>query len=216
VARVEWLSADDAPHVVDVLVEAFRDYPVLRFVLGLDASGGAAGPDARLRTLIGFFVQARALRGEPLLGVRAADGALGAAAIASYSDGPPAPPELVRVREATFTALGDDVRSRYETYAATAGGFVFEEPHVHLNMIGVRAAHRGERFGRLLLEAVHAHARGRPGCRGVSLTTETAANVPLYEHFGYEVVAHARVAPDLESWGFFRRVDAGDDPRRAS
>ena len=39
---------------------------------------------------------------------------------------------------------------------------------------------------------------------GVTLTTEDPSNVPLYEHFGYQVVGHARVAPGLESWGFFR------------
>jgi GNAT superfamily N-acetyltransferase len=211
-AGVLRLSAAEAPAIVDVLVEAFRDYPVMRFVLGPDDT---ADRDARLRTLIGFFVAARGLRAEPMFGVHSATGTLAAAAVASYSDGPPAPPELAPIRAAAFAELGDDVQARYEAYASTAGAFVFEEPHVHLNMIGVRAAHRGDRYGRLLLEAVHAHARERPGCRGVSLTTENPANVPLYEYFGYEVVAHVRVAPELESWGFFRRIDVGDDSRRA-
>lgn len=131
------LSATDAPEVVAVLAEAFRDYPVMRFVLGVGDNGDDADHDARLRTLIGFF------------------------------------------------------------------------------MIGVRGAHRGDGLGRLLLHAVHDHARERPGCRGVSLTTENPANVPLYQYFGYDLVAHAEVAPGLESWGFFRRIDAADDSRRA-
>jgi hypothetical protein len=37
----------------------------------------------------------------------------------------------------------------------------------------------------------------------VSLTTEVPQNVRLYEHFGYEVVGHARVSPELETWGLF-------------
>ena len=33
------LSGNDVAEVVDVLCEAFRDYPVMRFVLGTDAVG---------------------------------------------------------------------------------------------------------------------------------------------------------------------------------
>jgi hypothetical protein len=40
---------------------------------------------------------------------------------------------------------------------------------------------------------------------GVSLTTEDPKNVALYQHFGYEVVAHDLVAGKLETWLFFRR-----------
>ena len=34
--------------------------------------------------------------------------------------------------------------------------------------------------------------------------TEDAGNVALYEHLGYEVTGHAIVAPELETWNFFR------------
>jgi hypothetical protein len=38
----------------------------------------------------------------------------------------------------------------------------------------------------------------------VTLSTEDPANVPLYQHFGYQVTGHTRVAPALEAWVFFR------------
>ena len=55
-----------------------------------------------------------------------------------------------------------------------------------------------------LLECVEEISRDRPDSAGVSLSTEDPRNVPLYEHFGYRITGHARVAPELESWGFFR------------
>jgi GNAT superfamily N-acetyltransferase len=76
--------------------------------------------------------------------------------------------------------------------------------HHHLNMIGVRRAHQGRGLARALLEAAHDLAKAHPGSGGVSLTTEYAGNLALYERFGYRVHAHARVGEGLESWTLFR------------
>ena len=56
------------------------------------------GYSDRLRTLISFFVMARALRGEPLLGVRAG-GELGAVATVSSRSNGEAPQELAQKRD---------------------------------------------------------------------------------------------------------------------
>ena len=73
-------------------------------------------------------------------------------------------------------------------------------------MIGVRSRARGVGFGRKLIERVHLLSREDTTSEGVTLNTEKAANVPLYEHFGYKLVGHATVAPGLETWSFFRPV----------
>ena len=39
---------------------------------------------------------------------------------------------------------------------------------------------------------------------GVSLSTESQQNLPLYAHFGYQQLGHAVVGPGLETWAFFR------------
>jgi hypothetical protein len=54
------------------------------------------------------------------------------------------------------------------------------------------------------MAAVHAAASDDPQSAGVSLTTERAENLKFYERFGYTVVGHARVDPELETWGLFR------------
>jgi hypothetical protein len=67
---------EEIHQAVTVLCDAFQDYPVMRYVLG-----SADDYDHRLRTLIGFFVSARVLREEPVLGIYDGDGTLAAAAL---------------------------------------------------------------------------------------------------------------------------------------
>ncbi len=193
------LGPADADSITDVLLDAFRDYPVMRYVLG----DGPGYPE-RLRTLIGFFVAARVLRGEPLYGIRAADGTLAGAAIMSWTAPTVVPEELERRREATWAELGAAERARYEEYGAAASGCALPAPHWHLNMIGVRRASAGQGLGRLLLDAVHRHSDSDPRSPAVSLTTETRENVALYQHVGYRVVGQARVSEGLETWGMAR------------
>jgi hypothetical protein len=49
-----------------------------------------------------------------------------------------------------------------------------------------------------------AMSRDHPDSRGISLTTESAGNVPFYQRLGYRMVGHGRIGPGLETWGFFR------------
>lgn len=193
------LSAAQEASVGEVLCAAFRDYPVMRFILGEDVSY-----DERLAILVGLFVSARILRGEPMLGIADPTGGLAAAAILSLPGEQPPPPALVARREAVFAALGEDARRRYEAFGAAAGRFPVAAPHHHLNMIGVRPAAQGRGHGRHLLEAAHALAAADAASTGVSLTTEVAANVELYRHFGYAVLGETRVAPGLITWSCYR------------
>ena len=196
------LGESDVAEVVDVLCEAFADYPVMRFVLGADA----AGYERRLEALIHFFVEARVLRGEVMLGIGQQDRFDGAALV-SRPSGPPSPPELSELRERLWADLGAPARARYDSFAAACAPFEVETPHIHLQMIGVRRAAKGQGIGRRLIEHVHLMSREDPDSEGVTLTTEDQANVRLYQHFGYEIVGHATVGWGLQTWGFFRADD---------
>lgn len=183
-----------------MLVEAFAGYPVMRYVIG----AGHADEDARHRRLVTFFVMMRVWRDEPLFAVREDGRAVAAAAVTL--PGPRETPAFVDDRrEELWAALGDSARRRYEGYGEAARRFLGIGPHHHLNMVGVRRSRHGRGLARPLLDAVHALADADPASGGVSLTTETAENVPLYEHFGYRVLGHSRIADDLESWVLFRR-----------
>ncbi len=193
------LSADQSEAAVTVLCDAFHDYPVMRYVLG-----ASDGYDRRLRSLIGFFVAARVLRDELVLGIHDEAGTLAAAVLVTLPGERKAPEALLVRREALWRELGAVERKRYEAFGETAGKFVVQAPHHHLNMIGVLRSHAGRGFARQLLQAVHALSQADPNSCGVSLSTEDTRNLPLYQKFGYELLGHGRVADELETWAFFR------------
>lgn len=193
------LGPDAAPRVIDVLCEAFRDYPVMRFVLGDDR----ADYDERLRTLVHVFVMARALRREPFFVIAGEGGRLLGATTVSFPAGED-PPAIAELREQAWTVLGDDARARYGQCVAAWRTLDVDRPQVHVNMIGVRRECRGRGLSRTMLERVHALSRETPDSEGVTLTTEHAANVALYRHLGYEIVGQATIAPGIETWSFFR------------
>jgi ribosomal protein S18 acetylase RimI-like enzyme len=111
---------------------------------------------------------------------------------------------LSDLREQVWADLGSSARARYETFGAASAQFQVDVPHIHLSMIGVRRRARGVGLGRSLIEHVHRLSRNDIESEGVTLNTEKAVNVSLYEHFGYKLVSHATVAPGLETWSFFR------------
>jgi len=200
---VTTLSFDNVVEVVSVMADAFQEYPVMQHILGAPAPG--ASPYAvRLHRLVQLFVSDRAYRGEPMLGVRDETGALAGAAVMTSPSSPDAPPAFVALSESIWAELGVEARRRFEGYTAAANFFADYAPHHHVNMIGVRHTHQGLGLSRQLLTAVHGLGQADPGSAGTSLTTERAKNVQLYEHFGYRVQGHVRVASTLETWGMFR------------
>lgn len=195
---IEQVPARELPQVVDVLCEAFHDYPVMRFVLG-----SSNDYDDRLRQLVHFFASARVHRNELMLAVRDESGWRGVALV-SYPGRSTEPGSLALLRESTWRALGDDARERYEAFGTACGPLFREDIHLHVNMIGTRTAARGQGLARRLLDAVHELSEDDAESSGVSLSTEDPQNVPLYEHLGYRVTGTADVTPKLKTWALFR------------
>ena len=204
VSKVERLSADRAEQAVDVLVDSFFEYPVMRHVIGKVGDEY----EGRLRKLMRFFVAARYCRDEPVLVVTEGDRAVATAILTPPFQREPTP-TLAKHREALWRDLGQGARTRYEALGDLWKLFDLEEPHYHLNMIGVRRSHAGSGYGRLLLDAVHELSYGDVDSAGVSLNTEDESNVPLYEHFGYRVIGHAKATEDMNTWVMFREDRAG-------
>lgn len=210
---IECVPVDRLDEVVDVFADAFEDYPVMRFTVGPEGD-----VSARVRRLVRLFVTRRVARGGPMYGIsevlgagagaraRARAGAVLGAILLTLPNEPPPPPEVAEISAAAWRDLGEDARLRYDAYAAASNFFSAYEPHLHLNMIGVRRAHKGTGLGRRLLEKVRALAEAEPRWAGVSLTTENPRNVDLYQRFGYEVVGRASVGPGLETWGMYLRI----------
>lgn len=193
------LGEEDVADVIDVVCDAFADYPVMRFVLDYDHPQYAQ----RLHRFVHFIVMARLYRSEFMHGI-VDGGVLQGTALTSLPARPVTSAPLDALREALWNELGPEARVRYEAYGAAFARFVPPDHHYHLNVLAVRHAAHGKGYARVLLEHVHALSRDDPESSGVSLTTENEANVSLYAHFGYRVIGRAEIAPGLTCWGFFR------------
>ncbi len=112
-AALERLSADRFDDVVAVMCDAFRDYPVMRFIVG-EVHGDY---DNRLRQLVAYFIYRRVALNAPVFGMVDRGSVVAAATMT-----PPAEPEMpagvIARRDAAWAALGDEARLRYEAYAA--------------------------------------------------------------------------------------------------
>jgi len=209
--RVEALGVDRLDEAVDVLCEAFFDYPVMRYVIG------ATGPEyaRHLKSLIGFFTEARFLRRDLVLAVPEGSGLVAVANLNRPGSLPPTDPGRRRedpvegIRRRVWEQVGSQARERYEGYGRATARFDYPEPHFHLGMIGVRRGAAGRGHGRRLLEHIHGLSVAEAASRGVSLTTEDPGNVPLYQRFCYGIVGQEPVAGGLQTWGFFRPDDPG-------
>jgi GNAT superfamily N-acetyltransferase len=198
---VRTLPSDRPEEAVATLADAFYDYPVMRHVIG------DAGDDyeRRLLLLIGVFVGRRVAHGHPILAVEQDGRAVGIATLTPPGEhGTPPGPEFEARRDALWRELGEPAKARMEGLVAVWERLTIPGPQWHLNMLGVCRSHAGRGIGRVLLDEVHRISREDSGSTGVSLSTELASNVLLYEHCGYEVRHHERVAEDLETWIMFR------------
>ena len=195
--QVERVTRADADQVIDVLCESFRDYPVMRFVLGDEGDYGV-----RLRRMIGLFVASRTLLDDVIFGIRD-DGELIAVATTS-NPARPAHPDFAALREAVWRELGGASAERYQKCVDAWESMATDVPQLHVNMIGVRRVYQTLRLGTRMLDAVHALAEMTPGCEGVTLTTEEPRNVRFYQNRGYRVIGNARISGELEAWSFLR------------
>ena len=202
--RVVRLDARRFDATVATLCAAFHEYPVMRFVLN-DAGDDY---DEGLSLLIAYFTDTRTSRGWPVLGVEE-QGELQAAATLTPPFGA-AESEALRQRYLKlFDQIGHKAMARYEAFTAATEPFKPDVPHYYLGLLGVRPQRQGRGYARLLLDAAHEISAGDTRSSGVVLTTETTKNVPLYEHFDYEVLGEAQVE-DLHTWLMFRPDQAGD------
>jgi len=195
---VEKLTREEKPEIVSVLVAAFYNYPVMRFILR-----NSPDYEIHLKAIMEFYSEARLSKMRPVLGVRA-DDSLVAVALVDVSSLKPwfeLKTELVRLK----TTIGEEAYSRLELYETKTAGAEPAYPHHFLGMLAVRPEHRGKGYSRMLLEEVRRLSITDPESSGICLTTEDPENVRLYQHFGYQVVSETDIE-DLHSWCMFLRT----------
>lgn len=195
------LDAGREEEVVDVLVESFWDYPVMRYTLSEDTGDDY---DDKLRSLIGFFAARRFRQGQPVFGIEA-DDALVAAALVDEPRGDDHEISIGHLVEKVQTNIGEEAWGRLVRFGDALDPLEPKVPHYYVGMIGVRPAYQGRGLARVILDHVAGLSAGHRSSEAVCLTTETPANVAFYEHLGYEVFGEAQV-DDLHSWSLINRT----------
>lgn len=198
--KIERLTRENKPEVVSVLSAAFHDYPVMRFVL----KSTDAEYEKDLNALVGFFCEVRLTRDWPVLGIRAEDGSLAAAALVNDVLLNPLPlPEqpLQQLKE----TIGDDAYQRLVAYELQSSIGEPKVLHHFLGMIGVHPNFQKKGYAAALMNFVKEMASKNSESNGVCLSTEIPWNVRFYEHHGYRVISEADVG-DLHSWCMFLKL----------
>ena len=193
---VQRLSRENKAEAVAVLMAAFHEYAVMRFVLRTTGEEY----EKHLKALVGFFTEIRFLRNWPVLGIRV-DGKLVSVALVNDPVQQSLPlPEvpLVELR----VIIGDEAYARLETYEKKSSENDPKKPHHFLGMIGVLPEYQGKGYAAALLNAVKEMSVADPNSIGVCLSTELSGNVQLYEHFGYRVISEVDI-DELHSWCMF-------------
>jgi GNAT superfamily N-acetyltransferase len=196
-AKIVEISRERLPETARMLTKGFIDDPLMRYLF-------AAQDDypERLREFFRYNCEIHAEMSWPLVGVEPCTRLAGAVAAASPEERPW--PEELNQRYARFTArLTKPALDRIERYADRTNKHFPDQPLFYIGMIGVRPQSQGQGYARLLLEEIHRRSEAHPRSTGVALDTENPANVPLYQGFGYQVVAKVKL-DDFDVWCMFR------------
>lgn len=93
-----------------------------------------------------------------------------------------------------------DIR-RWMRWLEEAGKHHPQEPHYYLEYIGVEPDQQGKGLGSMILEELSKRAdRARVGCY---LETASQINLPLYRHYGFEIVQEEEII-GLPAWFMWR------------
>lgn len=197
---IQTLDKSHLSQILDVLCDAFYDYPVMKEVIGPVGKHY----DSHLRHLIKLFVTKRIMRGGPILGILR-EGELVACVTITTPYETSNNKRFAKVEKSIWAKLDPKAKKRYENLCYLWREFEVEEPHYHINMIGVRSSWKSQGLGSRLIEAVHQISSEDSNSCGVTLTTENPKNIAFYKHHGYNVEAHFVFSEELETWCFFRR-----------
>jgi GNAT superfamily N-acetyltransferase len=194
--KVETLTRQEKTEAVSVLIAAFHDYPVMRYMLKTLGSEY----EQQLKAIMEFYCEARFAKEGLVLGIRSGDSLTAVALVdrASHKPWDQLKSEMERLKG----IIGESAFSRLQWYEDLSSRSQPQVSHYYLGMIAVRPENQGQGYARAILDHVKALSAGDPKSAGVCLSTELPDNVRLYEHFGYRIIAEVDIE-ELHSWCMF-------------
>ena len=122
--EIEILDSADRDGAARVLVESFRDYPVMYYFLEV----AEAEYEASLLSLMRFYCDTRFARGLSPLGIREGDEIVATALVSAPTSGP-RPPEVEKLFGQLAWDLGEPAMERMRTYDEAGSDHMPPEPY---------------------------------------------------------------------------------------
>jgi ribosomal protein S18 acetylase RimI-like enzyme len=189
------LGADRIADAIGVLSRGMRDNPNNIAAFGSD-------PDRRERCMRRMFTGLFAtMSSQQPLGALDGEALVGVTGVAPPGSCQPTVGERVRIAP-SILAAGPRSTRRVLRWTAAWAQRDPEQPHLHLGPLAVEPRLQGQGIGSRIL-ATHCSRLDEEGQIGY-LETDKAANVVLYERFGYRVVAEAEII-GVPNWFMLRR-----------
>jgi len=196
--KIRRLTYNEKHPAVEVLASAFQEYPVMRYILK-DSNTNYPG---HIEALVDFFCETRLTRDWPLLGVYSGQDLVAVAGI-NEPIFKPWPEALHDVYNRLGKVIGKDAIQRMEAYERQASKYEPEITHYYLGIIGVLPDHQGKGYAKFLIERLIEMSESDPNSNGISLSTEKKENIPIYKHFGFNVMGDSDIE-ELHTWCMYR------------
>jgi len=190
---------DSLDEAVEVLALAFENAPLIRYLLLHQGTVYFS----RIREFFRFACEIRLDLGWPLIGTTDNNQLTGVACI-SIPEKSDWPTSLVKKYKKLKSFVGTESVNRLERFSNFSDRYTLKQPHYYLSVIGIHPDFQGCGFGRVLLDTIHEMSESHPTSTGVYLETANPVNVPLYEHFGYQLVSKDKFDDILDVWYMFR------------
>lgn len=177
--QVRRARPDEAPLLATALADAFRDDPVVAWLIPADARGR----DGRMQAFFGSMARSYLRRDKHVL--IAGDGQGGA--LWSQPGAWRLPPaEIVRETAASIKAFGRNLPRALKLLSQVEGLHPMEPKHWYLGYLGTRCDSQGQGIGSAMLRGVltDADAEHVPAY----LESSNERNLTLYERHGFKVV----------------------------
>lgn len=188
---VQNLSKSDREELVNMFCDAFRTYPVMRYIIGKDD----VEYEIKLQNLIGFYCDIRFANNWPVLGIMEAGSLIAGMLVTKPSETITHLDELLQIVK---TQLGDYAFERMKRFEEASDRNEPDGDHYFVGMLGVNQENQKKGAGKILLE----YAKNlviEAGSPGVCLSTEDPMNVPYYKYMGFVVYSESDV-DELHTW----------------
>ncbi len=194
IKEIKRLRIENRSAVVDLFVDSFYDYPLIKHMLQPDAG------DYRLAIslLMGFWIDIYLLNEWPLIGIKS-NRELVAAAILTPPNGMLTSVDQRGLQDQFRAEVGDLAYTRMEKFERESERGLPESPHYFLGILGVSSNKQRQGYGATLLKEIRRLSDEDILSSGVCLTTEIQVNVAYYQRHGYHVLQE-NVINNVASW----------------